>query len=154
VRVHNWRIMVFPSNIQDPFSITEWALSLVLKKKKKTLLCYHDILKAIILPHLEGNRVGRMVGHPITKEEPHQSPILFWCTLINNIILDLQNSFSLLSWKRGYLSSGFLSLKLSLYQPMRCWVELVVFNVVVAISFFLWFWFRVRFGVIGRLSDV
>jgi hypothetical protein len=46
-------------------------LSLEKKKKKKTLLCYHDILKAIILPHVEGNRVGRMVGHPITKEEPH-----------------------------------------------------------------------------------
>jgi len=61
----------------EPFFHNRVSIILSFETKKKTLLCHHDIFKAIILPHLAGNRVGRMVGHLITREEPHQSLVLF-----------------------------------------------------------------------------
>jgi len=51
-------------------------------KNQEILLCCHDTLNATILLYSEGNRVGRMVGHHITKEESHQIMVPYILLLI------------------------------------------------------------------------
>jgi predicted cupin superfamily sugar epimerase len=95
-------------------------------KNQEILLCCHDNLNATILLYPEGNRVGRMVGHHITREESHQIMVPYILLLIT-----LSKIFKIVSIschdKKTILAQvvEFETFTLSAHEVLGCWCSLV-----------------------------
>lgn len=95
-------------------------------KNQEILLCCHGTLNATILLYPEGNRVCRMVGHLITREESHQILVTYILLLIT-----LSKIFKIVQIscheKKTILTQvvEYETFTLSTHEVLGCWCSLV-----------------------------